>query len=235
MEGNAEPDAACPPLFNRGLHMFYIRFVKNEDAGYRLQDCFVSSRTEDATWELPGEEIALVYFFTPFTLTALFNLPAVRLKKEAVDIAGIFPQAFYALQVQLALTEDIEGKQRVLDSFLDFLAGKHSRELEVIHTAIEMMLRDPSPPVLEKIKERLHITERTFQRMFKRSVGISAAQFRRICQFSESFDQLKEGGFKKLSDIALGHHFTDQSHFNRTFREFTGITPGQYLRSGLRK
>ena len=31
------------------------------------------------------------------------------------------------------------------------------------------------------------------------------------------------------SEIAYRHGYADQSHFNREFREFSGLTPSQYL------
>ena len=33
---------------------------------------------------------------------------------------------------------------------------------------------------------------------------------------------------RTLAEIATAHGFCDQSHFNRTFKRFTGMAPGQY-------
>jgi AraC-like DNA-binding protein len=39
--------------------------------------------------------------------------------------------------------------------------------------------------------------------------------------------------FEKLTDVAYDNGFADQSHFIRSFREFTNVTPNTYLRSLL--
>ncbi|MES3019615.1 MAG: helix-turn-helix transcriptional regulator [Bacteroidota bacterium] len=83
------------------------------------------------------------------------------------------------------------------------------------------------------IIEEQNLTERTLQRMFKKFVGITPTQFRRICQFQQSFGQLRGGHFSKVSDVAFDNHFSDQSHFIRSFKEFTDTTPNDYLKKGL--
>ncbi|MNL65149.1 DNA-binding transcriptional activator FeaR [compost metagenome] len=67
------------------------------------------------------------------------------------------------------------------------------------------------------------------QRLFENNVGMSAKLFRRVCQFDASFQRLNQLQFDKLSDVAFEHGYADQSHFIRVFREFTGLTPKEYL------
>ncbi|HEX6428081.1 MAG TPA: AraC family transcriptional regulator, partial [Niastella sp.] len=57
-------------------------------------------------------------------------------------------------------------------------------------------------------------------------------QFRRIWQFNNAFQQLNNRQFNKLTDIAFANGYADQSHYIRAFKEFTGITPKEYLKFG---
>jgi len=82
------------------------------------------------------------------------------------------------------------------------------------------------------VQQELFVTERTFQRMFEKNVGIPPNQYRRICQFNTAFRQLQLRKFNKLTDIAFENGYADQSHYIRSFREFTGITPKDYLNFG---
>jgi AraC-like DNA-binding protein len=82
---------------------------------------------------------------------------------------------------------------------------------------------------LVDLQDNLNITERTFQRLFENHVGLSPNMYRRICQFQFSFQKINQNNFFKLTNIAYDSGFADQSHFIRVFREFTGLTPNQYL------
>ena len=93
---------------------------------------------------------------------------------------------------------------------------------------------DPGIEILSAMVSKLKLNERTFQRIFKKYVGVTASQYRRICQFHISFAQVRSGDFDKLSDVAYDNGFADQSHFIRSFKEFTQVTPNDYLRSGLK-
>ncbi|HET8736285.1 MAG TPA: helix-turn-helix domain-containing protein [Pricia sp.] len=83
----------------------------------------------------------------------------------------------------------------------------------------------------EIAKEELHelqLSERTFVRKFKEYVDISPRMFDRICKFHSLLGQLQSADYSKLSDVASDHDFSDQSHFIRTFKEFTGMTPTEH-------
>jgi AraC-like DNA-binding protein len=82
------------------------------------------------------------------------------------------------------------------------------------------------------IQRELNIYERTLQRMFEKHIGISPNIYRRICQFNSAFTDLNLGNYNNLSDIANNHGYADQSHYIRAFKEFTNITPGEYLNLG---
>ena len=82
------------------------------------------------------------------------------------------------------------------------------------------------------MQDELYITERTFQRMFEDKVGVSPNQYRRIAQFNSAFQQLNQRQFKHFSDIAFNNDYADQSHFIRAFKEFTNLTPKEYLKFG---
>jgi AraC-like DNA-binding protein len=92
----------------------------------------------------------------------------------------------------------------------------------------------PDTRILTTLLKKLKVNERTFQRIFKKYVGITPTQYRRICQFQQSFGQLRGKQFNKISEVAYDNGFADQSHFIRSFKEFTQITPNDYLKKGLK-
>jgi AraC-like DNA-binding protein len=65
--------------------------------------------------------------------------------------------------------------------------------------------------------------------MFEKNIGVSPNEFRKIHQFNRAFRQLNNRQFQNLSDIAYENGYADQSHYIRTFKAFTNITPKEYL------
>lgn len=66
-------------------------------------------------------------------------------------------------------------------------------------------------------------------RTFKRQTGVPPHVFRTQQRIELARRLIRQG--RPLSDVAQASGFTDQSHFSNTFKHYTGITPGQYIRS----
>lgn len=176
----------------------------------------------------------MAYFFYPFALASLFKMSALTLKKSPVELRDWNVTKATALLMQLVSSTSTQLKSEVLNNFLIEQLQQNSRECEIIKYATDRIMYDPGPAALSMLIEKLSLNERTFQRLFKKYVGVTANQYRRICQFQLSLAQLRHKRFSNLTDVAYENGFADQSHFNRSFREFTKITPGHYLTSGLK-
>ena len=66
-------------------------------------------------------------------------------------------------------------------------------------------------------------------------MGVDAETYSRIVKFQKAINFLMYGNFNKLSDIAYQLDYSDQSHFNREFKYFTGLTPNGFLKNGNQK
>ncbi len=155
-------------------------------------------------WE--GDD-AVIYFFMPFIMAPFFNINIRKLMAEPVHF-------------------EIDSAENYLLQNLE----KNKANCDLIRNVTDQIMFDPSPEILKK----LNINERTLQRTFKKFIGITPSQYRRICQFQQSFAQLRSTDFDTLAAVAYENGFADQSHFIRSFKEFSEVTPNDYLKSGLK-
>lgn len=176
----------------------------------------------------------ILYFFKPYTIGTIFNLTAKSLR-EPVELSQWNLQKAQALNHRLLHAESMAEKIQILNAFILNEIRDNLRACEIIRLATDHLMQNSKTEDLARVIKELNLTERTFQRIFKKYVGISPNEYRRICQFYFAFSQLKEGQFDKLSDLAGDHGYFDQSHYIRSFKEFTGTTPKGYLKSGLGK
>jgi AraC-like DNA-binding protein len=174
----------------------------------------------------------IAYFFKPFALTPLFGFSAQELTDNPINLNLIQPKNTNLLQEKLLNANTVDEMLTILDDFIFTLTTKIQTDNKLIKYATKLIAGHPSKEILKKVQDELYVTERTFQRMFEDKVGISPNQYRRIAQFNAAFQQLNQQQFMLFSDIAFNNDYADQSHFIRTFKEFTNMTPKEYLRLG---
>jgi AraC-like DNA-binding protein len=219
------------PLFTAGTPVFICR-IANDTV---LQLTLYGKSAPSENWEVKQKETLIAYLFKPFSMACLFNIPASVLVKGAMKLSTWDTHKTHALTTQLASSQDGVEKISALDQLLLRQLELQHAECKIVRHATDALLLHSGKEVLAGILTDLSLNERTFQRIFKKFVGVTPTQYRRICQFKASFDQVKRGQFDKLADVAYDAGFADQSHFIRSFKEHTQTTPKDYVKSGLKK
>jgi AraC-like DNA-binding protein len=74
---------------------------------------------------------------------------------------------------------------------------------------------------------------RHFIALFRSAVGLSPKQYYRIRRFNYAVRAVMARDGQGFGDIAAAAGYSDQAHFVREFREFTGVTPTRYRPSGV--
>ena len=235
VEGIAEPNKNKLPLVTNGIPAFLCSTGKTS-SGIKVRQLIIYGKSTPADiWELKKDQTIIAYFFKPFSLACLFNLSAAEIVKNPHDLSEWDAHKTNALRTQLSYAKKTGEKIDVLNGLLLHQLQQQQKECEIIRKSTDRIMLDSGKEVLSEILEELDLNERTFQRMFKKFVGVTPSQYRRICQFKLSFEKLRSGDFDKLTDVAYQTGFADQSHFIRSFKEFTDITPKDYKKSGLKR
>jgi AraC family transcriptional regulator len=85
------------------------------------------------------------------------------------------------------------------------------------------------------LEELAHVAEMhpvNLSSNFSRLLGYTISEYRRKVKVDKAVALIQNQKLS-LSDIAYQCNFSDQSHFNRTFRQFTGWTPKSYRKQIL--
>ena len=221
------------PLYANGVPTILFQSVKGKLGNNNSSHLTLFGQTvlpESLT--LAGSFILIAYFFKPYALISLFGVQAHELTDKPIDLNLLFPQKNIVYQEKLLNAVTVEDMITLLDDFIFNLITKSKTECSLIKYATTQIANNPSKESLLVVQKELHITERTFQRLFERNIGVAPTLYRRICQFNSAFTQLNNRRRYKLSDIAYQNGYADQSHYIRSFKEFTNITPTEYLKLG---
>jgi AraC-like DNA-binding protein len=113
----------------------------------------------------------------------------------------------------------------------DFLIGKlltANFDLKQIQMAAQMLYREKGQFRVSELAEYCDLSARQLERQFQNIVGVSPKTLARTIRFEEIRNRLMFNPETSLTDLAYEFGYTDQAHFIRDFKEFTGKTPGEF-------
>ncbi|WP_394769483.1 helix-turn-helix domain-containing protein [Lacisediminihabitans sp.] len=84
---------------------------------------------------------------------------------------------------------------------------------------------------LDSLAAMAHLEKTYFSRMFTVHTGLPVTEYLARLRVRYAITQL-QGTDRPIAEVAIASGFRDLSHFGRTFRRYTGTTPGSYRRSG---
>ena len=91
----------------------------------------------------------------------------------------------------------------------------------------ERIARDDSTMMITDIADQIGLSSRQFERNCTAHFGMSPKRVLRRSRFLDMAAVMR--GFSNVDEKeAAALRFTDQSHLNREFKEFVGMTPGQF-------
>ncbi len=169
----------------------------------------------------------IIFQLYPCVLKSFFNLKANDIKDSCYDLM-LLPGGEDAAK-QLLQNKKLDKRIEIISNFLfDIFKMKKEKLDETIKRAIQLILKNKGQIAIAQLCNDLNSTERTFERRFLKEVGILPKQFSQIIQFQQSLEQLTLKDYTKLTDIVYANGFSDQSHFIKVFKVFTGKTPKNF-------
>ena len=215
----------CPGLIFQ--HQAMGNFCKDDK---KLPPLFLYGQaTSSYEISITGKFKTIGVYFYPNGLKAIFGLDADALTDSCIDPSQISSGHGFDICEQLLNADSTHQQIEIICAYLlgkiktNGAAADHR-----IGYAINQFIGSDGNVSLSSLLSDLPISERNFERRFRQQVGITPKLFQRICQFQATLASLENGYYSKLSDIAFENGYADQSHFIRSFKEFAGISPGQY-------
>lgn len=223
------------PLFANGYPGFAFQTASSElisESTRKIDNLFLFGQTiTPVKLYTPDRLTFIAYFLYPHTLKMLFGCSAKELADTTIDLNFLEPAKRMNLKEQLLNATAMDIRLNIMNSFVVKLIESNCTDAQKsILFATQALRRSKGLAPLTAIQKELAISERTFRRLFDLYVGISPKMFGRICQFDSAVQQLTGNHFTKLGDVAYDNGYADQSHLIRSFKEFTYLSPSEYLK-----
>jgi len=195
-----------------------------------LPNFFLYGQTiEPISLEIEGPYKLIVFQLYPFATRLLLNINPKEINDTCYDLSEVKHVNTSSTIDQLKNASTNEQVEIIIEYVLKLVRHSSNDPDNSIKLAVSTIIKSKGHIGITQLRNQLFITERTFERRFKKEIGVTPKQFSRIIQFSYSLNQIQESDFQKMTHIAYENGFTDQSHFIKSFKQFTGATPKELL------
>lgn len=219
------PDGCPGIIFHKSENGCYL-----QEGHYKLPEIYLYGQTTGFSQiNSFGSFKTIGVYFYPHAIKTIFSLPANEITNTCLSLELLNNRKFEELSDRLSHAETTDQQIAVLSAYLTELISRHNKGIDqVTQYALNKLIGSKGSMTLKDLQEDLRITERSFERRFNQFIGISPKLFSRVCRFQASLDQIRNNEYSKLTDVAFESGYADQSHFIRSFKEFTGFSPEQY-------
>jgi AraC-like DNA-binding protein len=180
--------------------------------------------------DVAGTGPAIGMQLLPGAAQALLGLPADELAGRHVRLEDVWGSSAALMREQLLAAPTPEDKLRTFEALLlRRLAGSSA---QAMNPAIKRALGQLDAGMrVEEAVACSGYSHRQFIRLFSQAVGLPPKLYGRVQRFQKALQLMQRApctGHLGLALVAMEAGYSDQPHFNREFREFSGVTPEQY-------
>lgn len=201
----------------------YLKHTKK-----KLSDFFLYGQTiNPIELSVKGKYKMIVFQMFPFAVRILLGIEPKILNDDCFDLTGLLEQhqEFKNLQRADKTEHQIESITRFLESIVKDSPLNPDKSILL---AINLILQFKGKISVSALRNKLFLTERTLERRFVKEVGVTPKVFCKIIQFQNALAQITNEESSHLTSVAYENGFSDQSHFIKTFKKYTNLTPSEF-------
>lgn len=159
---------------------------------------------------------------------SLVGVPLHELTGTTLDLRDVIGSEARRLAERLDEAGTDATCLRLLGRWIaDRFADHPSTDPRVAHAVREIERSGGQAPIAN-ILERISASPKRLTGLFEEQVGVKPKLFSRIVRFRGLAAALSSGA-DSFGQAALAHGYYDQAHMNAEFREFAGMSPGQFV------
>ncbi len=164
--------------------------------------------------------------FQPWGACQFMDLPLSEIADRQTPLEALWGRAARELEESLAEASGDRDRISLVERFLlDQLHRHRKTDVEPLVRAIWDRRGQVAVP---EFCRDLGIGERRLQRTFSAALGTTPKRFARLSRFLNACSLLRGRDSLDLTEAGLICGYYDQSHFISEFKEFSGMTPGEF-------
>lgn len=172
-----------------------------------------------------GDTEMIVTVFYPHTIGMFIDTPPSTFYNQ--EISGFDIGNKHLNRLANRVFEYTDSSESAISIIEHWLTSRISQSLnsQRIGAALSAILHSPSTSI-DTLAGVACLGTKQFGRLFREYVGMNPKEYCRIARFQRALKMMQLGSHD-YAGIAYASGYSDQSHFIRDFRQFSGLTPKQ--------
>ncbi len=168
--------------------------------------------------------------FQPGALFRLTGIPAQELTNTFVDAESVFSAEISRVNERLSYTKHYTEMIGIVEEFIGYLINRAKRrDLRPIDKVSRYMLDHPRVVSLDWLADQACLSQRQLYRQFMEREGVSPKLYTRINRFENAMKRKNARPDLDWLSVAIDLGYYDYQHLVRDFKEFTKLTPNEFL------
>ena len=242
---------ALTPGVHRGLPSPYLTFIYSLSGpivsgeslaqlgsrqAYRTEVLLGGLHQRPAYVEQPVQQAGIQLAVHPLAARALFGVPACELTQLAGDATDVLGSSAARLQQRLAEMPSWGERMALLQQDLRRRVEAQERRTPVraeVREAWVWMARHRGTGSMDGLAAHVGLSSRQLTTLFGREVGLAPKQLSRLMRFASARQRIvagvRRGVRSDLAAIAADCGYYDQSHLDRDFAQYVGLSPTAWI------
>ena len=180
------------------------------------------------------ESEMLVVQFKTSGAYPFFSMPIHDINNKVIHAKEILGNTILDVREGLLAAKTSLDKFKLVEAWLfnRFDAGKSAPQ-EVISILEQLRLKPISAG--KEIIASYPNSQKHLIDQFKKYFGLTPKVFHRVFRFNEILKQIQDKNLLNWAAIAYEFGYTDQSHFIKEFKEFSGFNPQEFIKADYHK
>ncbi|TSJ48138.1 helix-turn-helix domain-containing protein [Fluviicola chungangensis] len=213
--------------------VFYPHFkhgftVYNE--GETLRALYTMNYNSQISVELNGAFQKIGVAFNPLGMNYFVSLPVSELYDPQTFLFQYWNPEIVPELKEVFQAKELHEKRDLLDSLFE-RRFRPNPDLEIVKEAVNHIFNTFGTIRVDDLALQISVSRKTLLRHFKRHLGCSIEEYKKVVKFRTSIQAAINLGMKNLTEVSLYSLYYDQSDFTNRFKELTGQTPGTFFAS----
>ncbi len=167
----------------------------------------------------------------PIGAYPFFKIPAYKLNNLVEQADIYFSDSIVQLRSRIIAEQSIPGKFRLTEQWLLELFDENKIPPREITDVVEKLQNQPFIRHSDLLKDYPK-TSKNLISQFRKYIGLTPKNLHRIFRFNTLLAVIKQKKEIVWTDIVYETGYTDQSHFIKEFKEFSGFNPSHFIKHG---